>query len=99
MIVLAFSDSHGTTYSIDEAMEREKNVNAIVFCGDIAVTRIISVKPIRIFPCMRFVATTTIFARIRTCFFLSLQVCVSTLHTATENVSNLVIMSLSANAG
>ena len=36
MIVLAFSDSHGTTYSIDEAMDREKNVNAIVFCGDIA---------------------------------------------------------------
>lgn len=36
MIVLAFSDSHGSTYSIDAAMEREQTVNAIVFCGDIA---------------------------------------------------------------
>lgn len=36
MIVLVFSDSHGTTYSIDAAIEQEPIVNAIIFCGDIA---------------------------------------------------------------
>lgn len=36
MIVLAFSDSHGTTYSIDAAIAQEPVVNAIIFCGDIA---------------------------------------------------------------
>lgn len=36
MTFLVFSDSHGSTYSIDTAMEREAKVSGIIFCGDIA---------------------------------------------------------------
>ncbi|MBQ3226610.1 MAG: YfcE family phosphodiesterase [Clostridia bacterium] len=36
MILLVFSDSHGTTYGMDEAIEKENVVNGIIFCGDVA---------------------------------------------------------------
>ena len=36
MILLVFSDSHGTTYGMDEAIEKEEVINGIIFCGDVA---------------------------------------------------------------
>ncbi len=36
MTFLVFSDSHGSTYSMDTALELEPHVDGIVFCGDIA---------------------------------------------------------------
>ncbi len=36
MILLIFSDSHGTTYGLDEAIGKEEVVNGIIFCGDVA---------------------------------------------------------------
>ena len=36
MTILVFSDSHGSTYSIDTILEQEARVDSIIFCGDIA---------------------------------------------------------------
>lgn len=36
MILVALSDSHGSTYSIDAALEQENKIDALVFCGDVA---------------------------------------------------------------
>ena len=36
MKLLVFSDSHGTTYSIDAAVQQEGHADAVIFCGDIA---------------------------------------------------------------